>query len=116
MIIDETSKPGNVFLCGSKPLRSNVDRTNGLSFKNGNSRNFDLGSQHLHCPGNGCIYADGDSIGSGFSTDEVTSKVDPVRLTPLEFKLGSVRSTWDEVWCRSTEEERIVLVQLLPLR
>jgi hypothetical protein len=97
-----------------------------------NNKDFQFFPHFPHRPGDGynysdgssfgsddsCIYSDGDSNGGGVSYSFITSIVDPTVLSPLLFFLKEKETeiTWDDAWNIATEDEKMILIQLMQLR
>ncbi len=83
----------------------------GIGYRNGDSRGYSTHS------GNGIIYADGH--GNGYVRNRQrreNSAIDPVSLCPLVFYKDSTYISWDDVWDEATEDEKLILIQLMCLK
>jgi hypothetical protein len=61
----------------------------------------------------------GWSSGEGFDEENNrrTSLVDAVNIiTPIEFFYGETTISWDEAWELATEEEKLILIQLMQFK
>jgi hypothetical protein len=66
--------------------------------------------------GDGNINRIGDSWGSGASMSKISTVVDAFNLFPLVLIRNNMSITWDEAWNIASEDEKLVLIQYLPLK
>jgi hypothetical protein len=92
-------------------IASNLSRGNGWDACDGNS------DGNSDCDGH--TFGRGESFGSGRRISMVTSVVDAYCISPLMFSYaggGRRIIDWDEAWKIATEEEKLILIQLMVLR